>query len=251
MIPRAQRSIQEHSNKTPTNIARPKAITGSHCCGIPMLGYDVHTDGGRLVVNEREAETARAIFTLFLELGSLKATVDEMRRRGWQRKRWRNRRGQESGGGWFNVGGLKRLLASPVYLGKLPAGDESVEADHDAIVDNRTWQRVQTLLAQRTFERKPRVGQAKLSGLVTCSGCGKPMRHASNRKGQRVYRYYVCGTAQDEGRAACPVRSVSASDLEEFVAEELASREIARDRVEQVLWDGEEATLQLREATHA
>lgn len=219
--------------------------------GIPMLGYDVHPDGGRLVVNEREAETARAIFALFLELGSLKATVDEMRRRGWERKRWTNRRGQESGGGWFNVGGLKRLLTSPVYLGQLPAGDETVPADHDAIIDDQTWQRVQTLLARRTFERKPRVGQAKLSGLVTCSGCSKPMRHASNRKGNKLYRYYVCGTAQDEGRAACPIRAVSASDLEDFVVEELSSRNLARHQIEQVLWNGEEATLRLREATHA
>jgi site-specific DNA recombinase len=35
--------------------------------GCPVLGYDVDAGGGRLVVNEEEAERVRAIFALFEE----------------------------------------------------------------------------------------------------------------------------------------------------------------------------------------
>ena len=37
--------------------------------GCPVLGYDVDRGGGRLVVNEAEAEQVRAIFTVFEETG--------------------------------------------------------------------------------------------------------------------------------------------------------------------------------------
>jgi len=37
-----------------------------------VLGYDVDAGGGRLVVNEEEAERVRAIFALFEETGSVR-----------------------------------------------------------------------------------------------------------------------------------------------------------------------------------
>lgn len=39
--------------------------------GRPVLGYDVAADGGKLVVNEGEAQQVRAIFALYLEHKSL------------------------------------------------------------------------------------------------------------------------------------------------------------------------------------
>ena len=53
-----------------------------------MLGYDVDPGGGRLVVNEEEAERVRAIFALFEETGSARQTLAEIERRGWRLKSW-------------------------------------------------------------------------------------------------------------------------------------------------------------------
>jgi DNA invertase Pin-like site-specific DNA recombinase len=50
--------------------------------GVQVLGYDVHPDGGSLVVNEDEAAIVRQIFDLYLELGSIQAAVAELNRRG-------------------------------------------------------------------------------------------------------------------------------------------------------------------------
>jgi len=47
-----------------------------------VLGYDVDPGGGRLVVNEAEAERVRAIFALFEQYGSVLQTLEEIERLG-------------------------------------------------------------------------------------------------------------------------------------------------------------------------
>jgi len=61
--------------------------------GMPVLGYDVDPKGGRLLVNKFEAGRVRAVFSLYLEEGSLQKTVDEIRRRNWKTKRFRTSQG--------------------------------------------------------------------------------------------------------------------------------------------------------------
>jgi site-specific DNA recombinase len=60
--------------------------------GYPVLGYDVDPAGGRLVVNQEEAERVRAIFALFEENRSLLLTLAEIERRGWRLKSWTRKR---------------------------------------------------------------------------------------------------------------------------------------------------------------
>ena len=44
---------------------------------------------------------------------------------------------------------------------------------------------------------------ALLKGLLYCASCGAAMAHTYSKKGNRLYRYYVCTTAQKQGREAC------------------------------------------------
>src|ERR1043166_3240561 len=76
----------------------PTRRKGKWAGGYPLLGYDVDPKGGRLLVNEEEARRVRAIFELYLELQGLLPVVEELARRGWAGKRWRNRKGKERGG---------------------------------------------------------------------------------------------------------------------------------------------------------
>ena len=62
--------------------------------GMPVLGYDVASGGGRLVVNEDEARRVREVFELYLEHETLGATARELRRRGWTLKAWTTREGR-------------------------------------------------------------------------------------------------------------------------------------------------------------
>jgi site-specific DNA recombinase len=49
--------------------------------GTPVLGYDVAPNGGRLVINEGEAEQVREIFRLYMRHRSLPVVIEELRRR--------------------------------------------------------------------------------------------------------------------------------------------------------------------------
>jgi site-specific DNA recombinase len=76
--------------------------------GCPVLGYDVDAGGGRLVVNEQEAEQVRAIFALFEEYGSLMLTLAAIQQRGWRLKSWTRKTGAFRAGGAFNLTSLRR-----------------------------------------------------------------------------------------------------------------------------------------------
>src|SRR5215211_3992860 len=50
--------------------------------GTPVLGYDVELQGGRLIINEAEAEWVRCIFGIAAEAGSLKAALQRVQAEG-------------------------------------------------------------------------------------------------------------------------------------------------------------------------
>ena len=78
--------------------------------GTPVLGYDVDKQTRRLVINLEEAERVRAIFQLYLDLGGLIPTVEELSRRGWLNKSWTTRKGAVRDGKPFNKGTLHLAL---------------------------------------------------------------------------------------------------------------------------------------------
>ena len=66
--------------------------------GTPLLGYDLDPRGGRLLINDDEAQRVRALFALYLEHQALLPLVQELERRGWVGKRWQTRKGRTRGG---------------------------------------------------------------------------------------------------------------------------------------------------------
>jgi site-specific DNA recombinase len=85
--------------------------------GQPALGYDVRDR--KLIVNEAEAETVRAIFRHYLDLGSvreLKATLDA---EGVVSKRRTAANGDAYGGQSFSRGALYQMLQNRVYCGQI------------------------------------------------------------------------------------------------------------------------------------
>ena len=197
--------------------------------GRPVLGFDVVEK--RLVVNEAEAERVRAIFELYLDLGSLLAVVEELGRREWTTKAWTNAKGQVVRGHKLNKSSIRHMLGNPLYAGKVRCGDEIVDGNHEAIVGQETFDAVQAQLERNNgHERRNgrrRSSSSILAGLVRCAVCGSAMSpHHTNRKGRR-YCYLVCQKAQKEGAAACPGSRVPAGALEQSVVEHV--RAIGRD----------------------
>jgi site-specific DNA recombinase len=204
---------------------------GKWAGGTPLLGFDLDPRGGRLLVNDEEAERVRAIFALYLEHRTLLPVVQELERRGWVGKRWQTRKGRTRGGRPFTKTSLYRLLTNVVYAGKVRYKDEVHTGEQPALIDNETFQRVQALLRCHG----PAVGppsrhrfSSLLQGLLHCRPCACAMTPAhSTRQGHQRYRYYTCVNAQKRGWRTCPSKSIPAAQIEQLVVGQI--QQLGRD----------------------
>jgi len=201
----------------------------------PVLGYYVDRSGPdpKLVVNPQEAARVRHIFDLYLELESAMPVLEELRRLGWRNKSWLTMRGRLRGGSHFDRSCLLRMLKNEIYLGKIRYKDKYYPGEHEAIVDQEVFDRVQKRLGQnrRTYGREVRNKYgALLKRLLYCKACGRLMVHviSGSRPGNKQYRYYVCTRAIHEGRNTCATRSLAAAEIEKVVLDEI--RAISQDR---------------------
>jgi site-specific DNA recombinase len=192
--------------------------------GYPVLGYDIDPAGGRLVVNEKEAEQVRAIFALFEERRSVLLTLAEIERRGWRLKSWTRKSGRFRLGGPFAPNSLRRLLTNILYTGAIRHKGQPYPGEHAAILPPGAWERAQQLIAHPAAptHASPRNKHlALLGGLLYCESCTARMVYSYSRKNGRTYPYYVCLNAQRKGWATCPAKSLSAWAIEESVLNRL------------------------------
>jgi site-specific DNA recombinase len=213
------------SERTRDKIAAARR-KGKWTGGPPVLGYDRERDnrGSRIVVNKVEADRVRAIYRMYLDEGSLLPTIQSLRALGWKTKRYETTTGKVRGGMEFDKSTLQKLLTNPVYLGKVTYKGEVHEGEHDAIIDDDLFARVQGLLRRNRNSggkhSRNKYG-ALLKGLVRCKACGCAMSHHFATRGSKRYRYYVCIRAQKRGWSECPAPSLPAKQLEDFVLDQI------------------------------
>ncbi|MDX2175037.1 MAG: recombinase family protein, partial [Candidatus Sumerlaeia bacterium] len=203
---------------------------GKYVGGLQVLGYDVDDQAKRFVVNEPEAAIVRELFAMYLRERRIIAVCTEANRRGWTTKSWVRRDGTRRPGQPFNKSRLYALLTNVLYTGKVRFRGELYAGEHAAIVDDATFARVEELLRHNGANGGTLVRNTHgvlLKGLLRCKGCGAAMVHSFTRRGDRMFRYYVCGPAQRSGYASCATRGVSAAEIERFVVERI--REIGAD----------------------
>ena len=170
-----EREIIAERTRDKMSAARRK---GKWVGGVPVLGYDVDPQGGKLLVNEGEALRVRAIFALYLERRSLMAVVEEMNAREWRTKHWVTREGREHAGRPFTKAALFRLLTNVLYTGQVNHKGTFYPGEHPGIVTPEIWGRVDELLRNNGFSGGKEVRNkhgALLRGLLYCEPCGKPM----------------------------------------------------------------------------
>ena len=206
--------------------------------GTPLLGYDLDPRGGRLLVNEDEAD-ARACH-LRLVPGARSRCCRWCR--SWSgaagsARVGRHARAAHAAGRPFTKTSLHRLLTNVVYAGKVRYKDEVHDGEQPALIDADTFGRVQALLRSHG----PAIGapslhrfSSLLKGLLRCVPCDCAMTPAhTTRKGSQRYRYYVCSGAQKRGWQTCPSKSIPAAQIEQLVVGQI--QQMGRDP--QVLHD--------------
>src|SRR5438128_5062119 len=190
--------------------------------GVPVLGYDVDPQGGRLVVNEAEAECVREIFAMCARAGTLRAGLREINERGFTTKVWTSRGGRHHAGHAFSPNTLRLLLANVLYTGSIRHKGVVYAGEQPAIVEGELWERAQRQLATHNRGPRDRPNQkqdALLAGLLYCGQCGSAMTPTYTGKQGERHSYYVCKAAK--ARFSCRQGPVAALDLEPALARQL------------------------------
>src|SRR5216110_2201117 len=216
-----ERQIISERTRDKMSAARRK---GKWVGGTPVLGYDVDPAGGRLVVNEREAQRVREIYQLFKTHRSLLKVVDELASRRWRNKSWRSKSGIEHVGRPFTRSTVRCLLTNAIYAGQVKYSGAIYPGEHPPIIEPALWEEVKGEFAARQRQRADVVRtnqKALLAGLLFCKSCNRPMIATYTAKRGRRFRYYVCQKARQNGWHACLTKSVPAALIEDSLVSQL------------------------------
>ena len=166
------------------------------------LGYQVVER--KLVPVPEEAERVRTIMRRYLEVRNVPALIEILRAEGVVTKVQQRASGPHRGGIPFARGSLFHLLKNPIYRGKIVHKGKVYDGEHEPIVDEDLWERVQMYLAEKAPPRKRSTNEpqrAMLRGLVT-DPHGRPMVPTYGSSKIKRYAYYE--TRKDLARPGDP-----------------------------------------------
>lgn len=182
------------------------------------LGYQKDPEQpGHLVVDEGAAPIIRAVFRCYQSLGSVNGAARELTRAQVPTPaqcRDREKEGARLPGVWSGTM-VRRILTNPTYAGHLTQNrrvkvnyklkkrknlpEEEwivVPNTHSPIVGQEEFDRVQELLARRSYCPEERGQPHLLTGLAFCADCGSPMTYVREGAGRT---YMVCGAYRKGG----------------------------------------------------
>ena len=157
----------------------------------------------KLLPEEGEAKIVLGIFERYAALRSINALVYELAHRDVRTKVRAFRDGRVVGGIPFTTGPLAALIKNPVYIGKVAHKGALYDGEHEAIVDQKLWDEVQSILATNRCERQ--LGKnarypSLLTGLLGDPE-GRPMSPTFASKGSQRHHYYFTRLKPGEDRA--------------------------------------------------
>ena len=115
----------------------------------PPYGYLGDHDKKQLVVCEEEAERVRTIFRMYVRLGSVNAVAKRINDLGWMKKGYRAKTGRVTPPRKYRDKDVHTILRNVTYLGKVEFNGELYEGEHEAIVSEELFARVQSVLSSK------------------------------------------------------------------------------------------------------
>jgi site-specific DNA recombinase len=200
---------------------------GKYCGGPPLLGYDADPNK-KLQINKKEAKIVREAFTLYSRYGSAMETARILNECGYRTKDWTSKKGRRHREQEFTADAVYRMLNNPLYLGQVHHRGQLFPGEHEAIVDQKLWDKVRELLrANAPIEAgfKKNSIASPFKGLLRCGHCGGAFGIAYAHKKQdncRRYMYYICMKDEDRIERQCPLRRVPAGDIDRVIMEQIA-----------------------------
>ena len=229
-----EREIISERTKDKLSAAKKK---GKFVGGRPSLGYEVDKIKHRLVVNHKEAEVVRYLFNLYLKEKSALKVARIANEKGYLTKKC-TMNGKPAGGIKFTCGTINSLLNNFVYTGKVKTNGEIYPGEHEQIISDEIFNKVQELLQANRLNKNPK--RLKHIGLLTrmffCKTCQKSIYYSYVRKKNYNYACYVCVGAEKLGYDSCATGCLNASRVEDFILNFL--RKIVDDkRLRPDIWE--------------
>jgi site-specific DNA recombinase len=179
--------------------------------GWAPLGYDIKDR--KLIINDREAEQVRSIFTRFARGIPPQELIEALAAEGTLNKQGKH----------LDKGYLYRVLHNRVYVGEAVHKGTAHPGEHNPIIERELWDQVHALIdpsprtrATRALGRTP----ALLKGLIF-GPTGTAMTPTHTRKSGRLYRYYVATDLNRTGSTRSPIRRVPAAQIEDAVISQI------------------------------
>ncbi|MCA9419851.1 MAG: recombinase family protein [Nitrospira sp.] len=175
--------------------------------GIVPYGYSV--EAKQLIIHSKESARIRFIFQYFSQEGSLSRLRMALHHRSWYPR---------TGRLWSKTQ-LDYILRNPLYVGKIRFNGNLYPGQHEALVAQDIFERVQSLHRKRTHSDTKIARPYILQGLLKCSSCHSVLtpHYTQNRlKNGNIQRtpYYRCTKTMHHSFKACSIKLVNADQAE-------------------------------------
>lgn len=176
--------------------------------------YGYNKQGSHILVPEYPyANNLQKIFELYLELGTVEKLYKKLPELNILS---RNKKP-------FSRGMLYRILSDKVYIGKITHKDNIYEGQHEPLVSEDLFEKVQNLLKLHSQERKFSTNAkdgSLLTGLIYDDMGNRMTPSHGNKKGKR-YRYYITKTHKLDPSQIGAITKISAGEIEDFIKNQL------------------------------
>lgn len=182
--------------------------------GLVPVGYD-YTDG-KLVVNEFEAMQIKEIHKLYQQGYSMKKIAKEFAEKGFTHKY-----------GMWQENRIKKVLVNRLYTGKLLYHGEYYDGEHEAIIDEDTFNRSLSIWQSHDYSLNNHGGKTSyLSGLLFCKQCTARYGLCTSRWNGKHYHYYRCYSQRKTNRTMikdvnCKNASYKMDELDQIIFDEI------------------------------
>jgi site-specific DNA recombinase len=186
--------------------------------GLRGMGGDYDPAGytrknGSLIRIDDEAEHIQRAYDLYERYHSITKVQEKLKEEGYPV--WRFRR-------------YRDILSNPLYTGHVSFAGNLYKGQHDPIINEKQFDRVQILLERHKGNNAHKAKESLLSGLVRCDKCSEPFVSYSSgsknpRNNKKIYNYYICRARRfpSEYDAKCLNKNWNRAKLEAFVINEL------------------------------
>ena len=202
---------------------RESRMKGVFLGGYVPLGYKL--ENRKLVEDENTAPIARYIFEEYAKGVPKKKIVDALNARGLK----------NSKGLPFALSTVHSVLKNKKYIGIYEHGGEEVAGGCDALIDERTFYKVQELMDKRKVA--PAASKATveylLQGKLYCGHCGTNMiAEAGHGKNGKTYHYYTRRKRRREH--TCDKKNEKKGYIEWYVVEQTVEYVLTPERIEYI-----------------